>query len=436
MCTIAIAPVSQQSHLVVSVTDAQCPGQVTGLPIYNQPAVLLNSSANGKLYITGPEGNQVNIIQVSGTAYERGFAHGQLMKPQVDDIYLVFFEFLTDLVNQLVKKYADFLPIYFVDIIERTGIHGALDLTADLTKKYTPQHIFDELRGLADGSGQPYKTVLQLHMFPELIKAACSMIGAWGDATVDSTLMQLRALDFQPEAPLRLHPVVIVSLPSDGGHPFASLAWAGFLGVMTGYSQHTAICEKYWYAYNGTSSRAGVPWHFLLRDILQFDQSIDEALNRIYNAERTCSIYVGIGSNSTNEFRAVEYSHEVVRVFDDTTEFPAFAPQSPAHPLIKDMVYIDKHVQPSNDECLASLLQKYQDNGINPQAYIDIVAQAQTGDMHIGIYDFAANQMYIAVASQQGPYPPPANFTLEPAYTRQFLQIDLEYFFNNNNNNQ
>jgi len=51
---------------------------------------------------------------------------------------------------------------------------------------------------MADGSGVPYQQLLQIQMFPELIKAACSMYGAWDQATANATspgrLFQLRAL--------------------------------------------------------------------------------------------------------------------------------------------------------------------------------------------------------------------------------------------------
>ncbi|GAM19141.1 hypothetical protein SAMD00019534_023160, partial [Acytostelium subglobosum LB1] len=412
--------------LLAGMSNGQCKGTNNPYPIYNQSAVYINSTENGKLYVTGPSDNQVYILQAYGTAYQRGFAQGTLLKSQMHEIYADFFGFMTEAVNELVEKYANYLPLEWVDLFEEKGVGAVLDLTADVTRAYTPEHFFQEMHGMADASGIPYQTILQLHMFPELIKAACTMVGAWGPATVNGGLMQLRALDFSPNAPLRYHPVVTVSHPTDGGNTFASLSWAGFIGVLTGYSQRTAICEKVWIAYNGTSSRVGIPWHFLLHDIVQFDNSIDEALNRIYNAHRTCSIYVGLGSNSTNDFRAVEYSHDVVRVFDDKTPFPGFAPPSPAHPLMPNIVYIDKHVQPSGDKCLASQLAQYQNGQLDARAYIDIMGQQETGDIHSAVYDFTANQMYVSVASQN-----PNILPIIPAYQRQFLQIDLEYFFNN-----
>jgi hypothetical protein len=59
-------------------------------------------------------------------------------------------------------------------------------------------------------------------------------------------------------------------------------AAAGFIGSITGYSSApVGICEKVWIGYNGTDSRRGIPFHFLLRDILQFDADINAALTRM-----------------------------------------------------------------------------------------------------------------------------------------------------------
>lgn len=52
------------------------------------------------------------------------------------------------------------------------------------------------MQGLADGSGIPVDKIIQVQMIPELIRAHCSMVGAWGDAITNTTgsLYQLRAL--------------------------------------------------------------------------------------------------------------------------------------------------------------------------------------------------------------------------------------------------
>lgn len=84
-----------------------------------------------------------------------------------------------------------------------------------------------------------------------------------------------------------------------------------------------------WLSYNETASRAGVPFHFLIRDAAQFDRTLDDTINRIVNNKRTCSVHLGVGSRLDNQFRVIEYSHEEVFVYDDKN-FPAYPP---AHPL-------------------------------------------------------------------------------------------------------
>jgi len=279
------------------------------------------------------------------------------------------------------------------------------------------------MHGVADGSGVPYSDVYQIAMFPELIKASCSMFGAWGAAikNTNGTLYQLRSLDWSTNSPFQKFPAVVVYHPNQGnGHPFSVVTWLGLVGAITGYSSAPlGICEKLWWAYNGTSSRMGTPFTFVLRDILQYDADTASALTRISNADRTCSIFIGLG-DATNTFTAVEYSYDYVN-FWDWNNFPVW----PGHPKMPGLVYIDKHVQPSHDPCYADLFQEYYGN-ISPDVILrNITAVAQTGDMHIAIYDFALKQMYVANA---GVYNATSGIA-EPAYKRPFTRLDMGAMF-------
>jgi hypothetical protein len=42
-------------------------------------------------------------------------------------------------------------------------------VTGYMTEAYTPKRFFDEIRGIADGSGADYTTLYRIHMFPEVI---------------------------------------------------------------------------------------------------------------------------------------------------------------------------------------------------------------------------------------------------------------------------
>jgi hypothetical protein len=66
------------------------------------------------------------------------------------------------------------------------------------------------MRGLSDASGVDYDTIRRIHMIGELTKGSCSMYGAWGAATPDGGLLQLRALDWAADGPFRNYPQITV----------------------------------------------------------------------------------------------------------------------------------------------------------------------------------------------------------------------------------
>lgn len=75
-------------------------------------------------------------------------------------------------------------------------IATALDLTYEITSPYTNRKYYEEMRGIADGSGVSLRLMRRIHMIGELTKGTCSMFGAWGKATLGESLIQLRALDW------------------------------------------------------------------------------------------------------------------------------------------------------------------------------------------------------------------------------------------------
>ena len=65
-----------------------------------------------------------------------------------------------------------------------------------------------------------------------------------------------------------------------------------FIGGLTGLSQTQLAISEIGVAYPddtfGSESRIGIPFIYLLRDILQFDVTIDDAISRISEEKRTC----------------------------------------------------------------------------------------------------------------------------------------------------
>lgn len=124
-----------------------------------------------------------------------GYAHGQLLKDEINKVIPAFYQH----VEQEVKDAIDKLPKELQDIIAKYGLDGALDLTHEFTKKYIPQYFLDELKGISTGSGLDYKLLLRVHMLPELVKVSLDIMMyshcflCFTIATLDSTISDLNS---------------------------------------------------------------------------------------------------------------------------------------------------------------------------------------------------------------------------------------------------
>ncbi len=133
-------------------------------PIFSAPPVLVNVSTYGKLYTAGDAEDAFHILHVYGTPYQMGYAHGSLLRTQLLGIQQELDVYLGQ------QAQIPGLPKWLNDIVVRDGIFAALAATADITAKYTPNYFFQEIQGLADGSGVPYNKLLWIHMIGELLK--------------------------------------------------------------------------------------------------------------------------------------------------------------------------------------------------------------------------------------------------------------------------
>lgn len=187
----------------------------------------------------------------------------------------------------------------YIGEIALDGVKELLKLNYFICAPYIERHWNDELSGLADGSGVDIWTLRQLNLVPELLKASCSILGAWGKATTTGNVLHLRALDWEEHAPISKWPTISVYHSVEAGSvPFANIAWTGFLGSLTGHSSaQISVGERLGDAPNYDDSRFGKPWTFVLRDVLQYTTNINDALKYMNESHRTCSIYVGLGSS-------------------------------------------------------------------------------------------------------------------------------------------
>lgn len=142
-------------------------------------------------------------------------------------------------------------------------------------------------------------------------------------------------------AVFRSHEQLTVYHPnSDNGHAFINVGFTAFIGSFSGASSaSTATCEigvAFPDDTFGKESRFGIPFTYILRDLLQFDNTLQDAQNRINSAHRTCDLILGFGSGKENMFMGVEYSHSVANFYNTSGPVP---PLYDWHPAVPGVTY-------------------------------------------------------------------------------------------------
>eukprot|EP01100_Stratorugosa_tubuloviscum_P007887 TRINITY_DN3252_c0_g1_i1.p1 TRINITY_DN3252_c0_g1~~TRINITY_DN3252_c0_g1_i1.p1 ORF type:complete len:453 (+),score=217.01 TRINITY_DN3252_c0_g1_i1:97-1455(+) len=395
--------------------------------------VLVNSNSNGKVFnITVPNSgantsSSFLLIHVYGTPYEMGFAQGTLLASTLQ----TFINGVWSYLENSIEQYLFFLPPWLQKQIADWGLDKALDFTEKISKPFTGPYFYEELQGLADGSGVDYQTLVRIHMLAGLTEGKCSMIGAWGaalDPSNNNTLLQLRSLDWDMDGPFRDNSAITVYHPvTDGsnGHPFMIVGFPGFVGGLTGFSSQKLGISEIGVAYPdetfGRQSRIGVPFIFTLRDILQFDLSVEDSINRLINERRTCNLILGVGDGKSKSFRGFQYSYSTLNVYDDVNQMPY---NETWHPRIPNVVYWGMDwLCPSYNYVLSQQILKYYGK-LTPEIGIRYLSPVEkSGSNHVAFYDATKELVYVAFASPHNVSGP------SHAYDRQYTVLNAAQLF-------
>lgn len=124
------------------------------------------------------------------------------------------------------------------------------------------------------------------------------------------------------------------------GNTWINIGFVGWVGVISGMSAEQMAVSEIGVSYPddtfGKESRIGNPFTFILRDVLQFDHSINDTINRFNKAKRTCNLILGVGDGKAGYFRGFQYGHSVLKVIDDTAPLPK---NDSWHPAVPNTVY-------------------------------------------------------------------------------------------------
>ena len=382
-------------------------------PIYDAPkySTKLRSVPNGVLYaVQAPSEANMLVMHTFGTPAERGLAHGQLMSAEIA-------EFITHDLDQYYREQVDQIPLNTLPPALAAAIQKLMESAAPkafnlaLGYVWTVQQaeiaasksgVVEEMEAIADGVCSPHnatipslcndraklvRTIKHVNMLPELVRMQCSMMGAWGNSTPTGTLVQLRTLDFGG-GPFADRSMLVVAHPTDSPSAFAALSFPSMVGIVTGFSEKISLSEKVDDVANGVRPNGtykGQAVAMVIRDIVQFATTKEDAVRIAQAAQRTWSVWLGIGDSASQEFLAMLYDEADAHAFDAVT-----LPRATNQTAFENVMYIDKHPQPSAHPDMPALITQF-------YGHLDATTVAQniprlmaSGDVHVAVYDWGA----------------------------------------------
>ena len=248
--------------------------------------------------------NGYPVLHLKGTPYEMGYQHGALLKESVKEN-----------LEYMIKVRGDQALVEWKGLKVKPA--SLIRMIVSIQKPYVPAKYFEELEGLAAGSGLDPDLIRVGNFIPEMFH--CSGFAVMNSATKEGTLYHGRVLDYAIDWRLQEHAVIIVAEP-DGGIPFVNVTYAGFIGSVTGMNaRQVSIGEM---GGGGLGHWGGVPMAFLVREVLSSAKTLDEAIAVFKNNPRTCQYFYVVADAKTNRAVGMEASWDKVQVVEPGKAHP------------------------------------------------------------------------------------------------------------------
>jgi len=188
----------------------------------------------------------------------------------------------------------------------------------EVLDRFVPDEFRQEMQGLAQAAGVTYENILALNTFLDTSgilvaqRPHCINLVAYGPATTDGRLIHGRNLDF-PAAGFAEKTAAVFMYRPEHGNAFLSVAWGGFIGAVTGMNEHGLTVTEI-SASNHRVSPEGIPVMILLRMVLQYASSIEEAIEIIRSSPRTAGFNITLTDWRVPEAVCVEFDAEKVGI--------------------------------------------------------------------------------------------------------------------------
>ena len=363
----------------------------TGLALLAQEPqwVAKDPAGHGALGMIGKK----RVLVVSGTPEQMGTAHGRL---------------LADLVPQVMPRT---MALVGAGLAVQKGewFFDRIDEIYRRSSPHTPERFLRECRAMAAAAGITERDAICGNFFPELFH--CSGVAVRNAASADGRVVHARVLDYMRDINLQKYTVLQVFIP-EGGIPWMSVGYAGFLGTVTAMNERgLAIGEM---GGRGEGQWDGTPMTFLMREVAEKAETVDQALEIMRRLPRSCEYYYVISDAKRN----------MVGVYATPETFLVLQPgqQDPRLPNVpQDTVLM------SAGGRAKALSERLQANfgKITPEVMIEIIKRpvAMRSNLHNAVFMPETLDMWFADAGKKTP-------ACDEPYTRVNLKALLDAYAN------
>ena len=257
------------------------------------------------------------------------------------------------------------------------------------TLPHIPPRFLEECDALSKAADVSQRDGRYANLFPE--RFHCSGVALRGKATEGGRVLHARVLDYMTEIDLQQAAAVQVFMP-EGHYTWMSLGYAGFIGTVTAMNERgLAIGEM---GGRGEGQWDGTPMSLLLRDVMERAANVDEALDIMRAAPRTCEYYYVL-SDRSGTIRALHCTPAEMIVLGPGQQHPRL-------PLVpEDTVLV------SADERAKLLSRRIVDNygRIDVPGLIEIIKRpvAMQANLHDAIFAPETLDMWCADADRDTP---------------------------------